>query len=261
LNGDAATLSEDEANVELAKAIEASIHTKMSEEIEAACESKGKKTTKGKGKARAQASQSETGLAEKSQAKPSRPKSKFVADVTLPDASLVAPGKSLVKTWRIKNDGKAAWPRGTRLVCVGGASFGTSKDGVAIPQVKSGEEIDYSINITAPSIPGRYVSYWRMMTPDNRRFGHRFWIDLTVKTIKAPPKAPYASASAGIPLAEPVKLAEAAMASEPFFEAAVQKLESMGFARSPKLFRLVREESGNVPMVVTRLLNSVSSSV
>ena len=76
------------------------------------------------------------------------------------------------------------------MVCVGGATFGTSKEGIEVPCVNAGEETEFSINITAPNIPGRYVSYWRMMTPEpgNKRFGHRFWIDLTVKAHRTVPR-------------------------------------------------------------------------
>lgn len=261
LNMNEVSLDADDQNVALAKAIEASIHTKIAEEIDSAC------ANKGKGKAKQEHKAASAGnvyvQAEKPAGLPKevRPKSKFVADVTLPDASLVTPGVSLVKTWRIKNDGKCAWPKGTRMVCVGGATFGTSKEGVQVPCVAPGEETEFSINITAPAIPGRYVSYWRMMTPEpgNKRFGHRFWIDLTVKS--APKHTVYASPGV-TPVAETVNLGSgSASTSTPskFLEASLDKLVAMGFARTENLVRIAREEAGNVQMVVTRLLNQQAS--
>ena len=43
-----------------------------------------------------------------------------VADVSLPEGSVVEPDQSLLKTWLVTNDGDRRWPEGTRIVLVNG---------------------------------------------------------------------------------------------------------------------------------------------
>jgi hypothetical protein len=38
-----------------------------------------------------------------------------------------------------------------------------------------GEEVDVAANLTAPEKPGRYVSHFRLATPQGVRYGHRMW--------------------------------------------------------------------------------------
>jgi len=58
--------------------------------------------------------------------------------------------------------------------------------GVLVPPVPAGEVGDICVELIAPSIPGRYVGYWRLITPSTRinpggvRFGQRLWIDIAV---------------------------------------------------------------------------------
>ena len=112
---------------------------------------------------------------------------KFVADVT-PSSSrgvAVTPGATVVKTWQLKNDGTAAWPSGTRLVSVGGATFGVAAEGVEVPAAAAGATVDVSLTLTAPEAAGRHVGYWRLATRDGTRFGHRVWADVYVATTSA----------------------------------------------------------------------------
>lgn len=43
------------------------------------------------------------------QAEACTPDSEYVADITIPDGTLVKPGDSFTKTWRIRNDGTCTW--------------------------------------------------------------------------------------------------------------------------------------------------------
>merc|ERR1711916_176858 len=44
-----------------------------------------------------------------------------------------------------------------------------------------GHMVDIEVTLTAPISAGRYVSYFRLITPDNHRFGMRLWCDITVE--------------------------------------------------------------------------------
>lgn len=104
---------------------------------------------------------------------------RFVADVTIPDGTTVNPNQNYFKIWRLRNEGTESWPAGTRLEFVGGDKI-SSQDWVVTPTVAPGEETDITVGITAPSKPGRYVSYWRLSQTDGSRFGQRVWADIIV---------------------------------------------------------------------------------
>lgn len=130
---------------------------------------------------------------------------RFVSHVTLTDATPLVPGSTVVKTWRMKNEGATAWLSGTRLVHVGAETLGCPAEGVSVPAVAPGESVDISIALVAPSIPGyvaccwtspcrvhvshmcccfsrrRHVGYFRLVTPAGVRFGHRIWADIFVE--------------------------------------------------------------------------------
>jgi hypothetical protein len=105
---------------------------------------------------------------------------KFVAHLTYTDQGPVAPGSRLVKAWRMRNEGRSAWPEGTRLAFVGGELLGAPEAGVPVPAVAPGATVDIAVPFVAPSAPGRYQSYWRLATADGQRFGHRLWADVFV---------------------------------------------------------------------------------
>jgi hypothetical protein len=110
------------------------------------------------------------------------PQAKFVSDVTLADGCAVRAGERLNKTWRVRNSGPERWPAGTRIGHVGGDSFGGPANGVEVPLAAPGEAVNVSVPLVMPTQPGRYTSYWRLMTPhpQNAKFGHRFWVTVNV---------------------------------------------------------------------------------
>lgn len=41
-------------------------------------------------------------------------------------------------------------------------------------------QLDIAVEFTAPSRPGRYISYWRMASPSGQKFGQRVWVLIQV---------------------------------------------------------------------------------
>jgi len=149
-----------------------------------------------------------------------KPALKFLRDAYLPDGTQVPPGASLMKGWLVCNDGKTAWPEGASLYTAGGdallavdytpagtadpaASCGAStpsenKEVLAgepiSPPLTAGEERVLSVLLTAPTLPGRYVAYFRMKTAEGRRFGHRLWADIVVTAPEPGAEAPVSPA-------------------------------------------------------------------
>jgi hypothetical protein len=108
------------------------------------------------------------------------PRAKYVCDIALVDAARIAPSSTHVKTWRMQNPGPLPWPSGARLVHVGGSLLGGPPEGILLPELVPGSEVDVSFTLVAPDKPGRYVGYWRSVTADGRRFGSRIWVDVVV---------------------------------------------------------------------------------
>lgn len=98
----------------------------------------------------------------------------FVTDVTYPDDSHVAPNQTFAKTWRIKNIGSCSWNSSYLLIF-------DHKDGMGVNSgytqplttgtVNPGQNVDLTVNLTAPSSPGTYTGYWRLRDPGGVLFG------------------------------------------------------------------------------------------
>ncbi len=87
----------------------------------------------------------------------------FVADVTIPDDTRMAPGATFTKTWRVRNDGSCTWGPNQQLYALtftGGTRLGTV-DQVSLPgNVGPGQTVDLSVGMVAPTSPGTYTSEW-----------------------------------------------------------------------------------------------------
>lgn len=98
----------------------------------------------------------------------------FLGDVTIPDNSVIAPNTTFVKTWRVRNDGNCAWGPGAplhQLAWVGGSRLHTA-DRVEIPfVVQPGGVADLSVTLTAPALPGLYLSEWKLRTDQGQLIG------------------------------------------------------------------------------------------
>jgi hypothetical protein len=87
-------------------------------------------------------------------------------DVNIPDNTPVSPGQDFVKTWKIKNIGTCTWGAGYKLVF----SYSSSPNddalnGVAQPltaAIAPQQEVEVSVQFTAPDLPGTYFSVWTM---------------------------------------------------------------------------------------------------
>jgi len=90
-------------------------------------------------------------------------------DVNVPDNTVVSPGQEFIKTWKIKNIGTCTWGEGYKLIF----SYGEKMDGVAQPigaAIAPGQEVDVSVQFTAPDLPGTYTSLWTLQNPKGIAF-------------------------------------------------------------------------------------------
>ena len=113
---------------------------------------------------------------------------RFVADLNLDDNNMqspppISPGQAFSKGWRIQNSGTCAWTTAYRLVFVSGNLPGASMGGqpTAIQGfVPAGQQYDMFVNLVAPLTPGVYQAIWQMVDDQNRPFGDRIWVGITV---------------------------------------------------------------------------------
>ncbi|KAF9287969.1 hypothetical protein BGZ68_000991 [Mortierella alpina] len=112
----------------------------------------------------------------------------FVKDITHKDGEVLAPDTQFIKVWEMTNPGPGLWPEGVILQFVGGDRMFMDDDVDAetpeapAPQARTNEYVCISMPLKAPSTPGRYISYWRLVSPSTgERFGHRVWCDIVVE--------------------------------------------------------------------------------
>jgi hypothetical protein len=92
----------------------------------------------------------------------------FIADVTIPDGTVLAPNTSFVKTWRIRNAGTCDWGPGLTLVFVGGTQLGGPTT-LAFPPTNAGAMRDISLNLKAPAEAGTYEGKWYLRDAEGER--------------------------------------------------------------------------------------------
>ena len=96
----------------------------------------------------------------------------FVADLSAPDGTVLAPGQSFTKTWRLKNIGTCTWTTEYSLNFVSGTAMTTNQTVVYLKKlVKPGETVDVEVKMTAPTKPGEYQGNWLMKNPGGLIFG------------------------------------------------------------------------------------------
>ncbi|MGC8856710.1 MAG: NBR1-Ig-like domain-containing protein [Anaerolineae bacterium] len=108
--------------------------------------------------------------------------SAFVADITVPDGTVMKPGEDFYKIWRLKNTGICTWDEGYQLAF----AWGDPLDGVPfnIKQkddfVLPGATTDIGINMTAHLAPGEYSGCWRMKNDHGVFFGAVVCVNIKV---------------------------------------------------------------------------------
>lgn len=113
-----------------------------------------------------------------------KPMARFVGDITIPDATIVAPSTDFVKIWLVRNDGPCDWPTfgdGVRLVTAGGDPMCDMNLSIPVESIKVGNETHISVTLKSPPTPGRYVSYFRLQAADGVVFGQKLWVDIRVQ--------------------------------------------------------------------------------
>jgi len=93
----------------------------------------------------------------------------FVSE-TIPDGTIYKKGAEFTKTWIVKNAGTCTWNSNYHLVYEDGDSMSGSKNASLGQNVEPGEEIEISLDLTAPYSNGRYKGYWQLQSDEGEDF-------------------------------------------------------------------------------------------
>ncbi len=118
----------------------------------------------------------------------------WIADITIPDGTVVTPSDGLHKIWKVQNSGTTTWTTSYKLVWIDITNFNYNDINSVVPvkevkipkEVKPGEQIEITIDLVAPSKNGIYKIFFRMLNPSGQFFGDAGWVLITVGT---PPAA------------------------------------------------------------------------
>jgi len=113
----------------------------------------------------------------------------YVADVTVPDGTSMAPNTAFKKTWRLKNIGTCAWNSGdVSLIFANGERMNAAAS-LALPTtVNPGQTVDVTVDMTAPAAAGHYFGYWKFKSNSGGEFGigstaqKTFWVEINVNS-------------------------------------------------------------------------------
>jgi hypothetical protein len=107
-------------------------------------------------------------------------------DVTIPDGTVLAPGETFAKTWRLENVGSCDWTRLYTVTFFSGNSLGAFQTQNLAQEVAPGQTIDLTVDMQAPMEPGIYQSNWMFSDAGGALFGigpngdAPFWVRIEV---------------------------------------------------------------------------------
>jgi len=107
-------------------------------------------------------------------------------DVTIPDGTVMNPGQSFAKTWRLENAGSCTWTRLYAVTFFSGNSMNAYQTNTLAEPVEPGQQIDVTVDMEAPEKPGIYQSNWMLADEEGILFGigpngdAPFWVKIEV---------------------------------------------------------------------------------
>ena len=104
----------------------------------------------------------------------------FVADVTIPDGTIMAPGTPFTKTWTVRNTGNRAWDSTFQLVFVSGDRM-NGPDGVSLPPLQPGQQDNIMLSLTAPETVGTVRSTWMAQDSQGKPFQYEMFALINVQ--------------------------------------------------------------------------------
>lgn len=113
-------------------------------------------------------------------------KAQFISE-TIPDGTEIDVGDNYVKSWRLKNIGTCTWNTNYQLVFAEGDKMSGPSTVNFTQQVSPGEQIDLSVNLTAPNSAGTYTGFWKVRDNEGAYFVNNISVQIKAVAIGPPP--------------------------------------------------------------------------
>jgi hypothetical protein len=98
---------------------------------------------------------------------------RFVSHVSIQDNEELRAGSTFTKTWKLRNSGLLKWPDGCKLVRLDRANDLNAPEATSVTAIEPEQDVEVSVSLTCPSMPGSYATYFKMCTPEGKKFGQR----------------------------------------------------------------------------------------
>ncbi len=95
----------------------------------------------------------------------------FVDDITYDDYTVVVPGLDFTKIWRLRNIGTCTWTSAYKVAFDHGNGMGVPAgytQSLTSGTVPPGQNVDISVDLSAPTTNGTYRGDWSLRDPNNR---------------------------------------------------------------------------------------------
>jgi hypothetical protein len=105
----------------------------------------------------------------------------YLADLNFPDGSIVTPGQSVEKKWRVQNQGSCNWDGRYRLKLLGGFPALGAPSEIALYPARAGAQVTLALQFTAPREAGVYRTSWQAYNPAGSPFGDAIYMEIVVQ--------------------------------------------------------------------------------
>lgn len=108
-------------------------------------------------------------------------------DVTIPDDTVMTPGQTFTKIWRLENVGDCTWTKEYAVTYFSGEQMGALASVPLRGEVLPGQTVDIAVDMVAPTQPGKYQGNWKLRNASNVLFGigpgssSPFWVRIVVE--------------------------------------------------------------------------------
>ena len=117
-------------------------------------------------------------------------------DVTIPDDTVLQPGQSFTKIWRLQNSGTCTWTKAYAVAFFSGDQMGAKPSVPLAGDVDPDQSVDIAVDMVAPNKSGKYQGNWKLRNDSNVLFGigpggaAPFWVRIVVALTPTPTSTP-----------------------------------------------------------------------
>jgi hypothetical protein len=111
----------------------------------------------------------------------------WIADVTVPDDTLLAKNSKFTKTWKVENSGTTNWNSNYALIYIDGTPIPENTVISIVNEVKPKVQVELSVVLQAPASDGTYTVWFRMMNDKGQLFGDPLYVKFIVGAVTPTP--------------------------------------------------------------------------